>query len=28
MARATGFELEKTWFDSARRFSFNLFVAK
>lgn len=27
MARATGFSLDKTWFDSARRFSFNLFAA-
>ena len=27
MARATGFSLEKTWFDGARRFSFNLFAA-
>jgi dimethylhistidine N-methyltransferase len=27
MARATGFSLEKTWLDSARRFSFNLFSA-
>ena len=28
MARATGFAPEKTWFDSARRFSFNLFAAR
>jgi L-histidine N-alpha-methyltransferase len=28
MARATGFGLEQTWFDSARRFSFNLFAAR
>ena len=28
MARATGFAPEKTWFDSARRFSFNLFGAR
>ncbi|HKS40906.1 MAG TPA: L-histidine N(alpha)-methyltransferase [Blastocatellia bacterium] len=27
LARAPGFSLEQTWFDSARRFSFNLFVA-
>lgn len=27
MARATGFALEKTWLDSAQRFSFNLFSA-
>lgn len=27
LARATGFALEKTWLDSARRFSFNLFAA-
>jgi len=28
LASATGFSLEKTWFDNARRFSFNLFAAK
>jgi dimethylhistidine N-methyltransferase len=28
IARATGFSLDKTWFDSARRFSFNLFSAR
>ena len=28
LARATGFLLEKTWFDSARRFSFNSFAAR
>lgn len=28
MARATGFTLEKTWLDGARRFSFNLFAAR
>jgi len=28
LARATGFSLDKTWFDSERRFSFNLFAAK
>jgi L-histidine N-alpha-methyltransferase len=28
MARATGFKLEKTWFDGARSFSFNLFAAR
>ncbi|HXG63951.1 MAG TPA: L-histidine N(alpha)-methyltransferase [Blastocatellia bacterium] len=27
MARVTGFALEHTWFDRARRFSFNLFAA-
>jgi dimethylhistidine N-methyltransferase len=27
LARETGFSLEKTWLDSARRFSFNLFTA-
>lgn len=27
LARATGFSLEKSWFDQARRFSFNLFAA-
>ncbi|HKG23204.1 MAG TPA: L-histidine N(alpha)-methyltransferase [Blastocatellia bacterium] len=27
LARETGFSLEKTWFDRARRFSFNLFAA-
>jgi L-histidine N-alpha-methyltransferase len=27
LARAPGFSLEQTWFDSARRFSFNRFVA-
>jgi dimethylhistidine N-methyltransferase len=28
MALATGFALEKTWFDGAHRFSFNLFAAR
>ncbi|MFY9608562.1 MAG: L-histidine N(alpha)-methyltransferase [Blastocatellia bacterium] len=28
MARATGFALENTWLDGARRFSFNLFAAR
>jgi dimethylhistidine N-methyltransferase len=28
MARATGFAIERTWLDSAGRFSFNLFAAK
>ena len=28
LAQDTGFSLKKTWFDSARLFSFNLFVAK
>ena len=27
LARETGFSLEKTWFDRARSFSFNLFIA-
>lgn len=27
LANATGFSLEKSWFDQARRFSFNLFTA-
>jgi len=27
LARDTGFSLKRTWFDSARRFSFNLFTA-
>lgn len=27
LARAPGFSLERTWFDNARRFSFNLFAA-
>lgn len=27
LANETGFNLEKTWFDSSRRFSFNLFTA-
>jgi dimethylhistidine N-methyltransferase len=28
LARDTGFELAKTWFDEARLFSFNLFIAR
>jgi hypothetical protein len=28
LARDAGFSLAKTWFDSARLFSFNLFIAK
>ncbi|HTG15068.1 MAG TPA: L-histidine N(alpha)-methyltransferase [Blastocatellia bacterium] len=28
LARTTAFRLERTWFDSARRFSFNLFAAR